>query len=272
MATRARRASGGKRFYVWGRGERYWSVTTILNALPKDALKYWAAGMVAAFAYDQAHSWLGLPRPAAIDLLKREPLRYTGNKAEIGQALHDAAEAYTLGKPLSTAPFEEDLRMLVAHFLEFLHAIKPRFIATEAEIYNRTQRYAGRFDAIIEVGADVLSKLPVPWDPPEGRDFVRLLVDYKTGKGVYHESALQLNAYAAGEFIGGPDGSEQPIPELDGLAVIHITVDGWEIVPVKLDDELFRAFLYVREVFRYLEVTSKESLGTPVSVAAEVPA
>src|SRR4051812_22258850 len=100
----ARRASGGKRFYVWGRGERYWSVTTILNALPKNALKYWAAGQVAGFAYDQAHAWLSLPREAAVDLLKREPLRFTNTRADIGTAFHDVAEAYALGKPLSIQP------------------------------------------------------------------------------------------------------------------------------------------------------------------------
>jgi hypothetical protein len=267
VAGNARKGTGGKRFYVWGRGERYWSVTTILKALPKDALKFWAASQVAGFAFDHAHSWLSLPREAAIDLLKREPLRFTGGRAEIGTALHSAAEAYALGKPLSTAPFEDEVRKMVGHFLRFLKAFQPRIIATEAVIYNRTQKYAGKFDLLVEISADKLAQAATPWDPPADHpEFVRLLLDYKTGKGVYNETALQLNAYAGAEFIGMPDGSEQPVPPLDGLGVVHITADGWELIPVRLDPEIFRAFLYVREVFRWLEVTSKEALGTPIFV------
>lgn len=258
---------GGRRYYVWGRGERYWSVTTILRALPKDALKFWAAKKVAEFAFDQAHAWLSLPREAAVDLLKREPLRFTGGRADVGSAFHEIAESYTLGRPLSAAPFDPEIRTMVGHFLAFLDAFKPRYVATELSVYNRTQRYAGTADGIIEIGAEVLERFPTPWEPPEGRDFARILIDYKTGRGVYPEAGLQLNAYGHAEFAGLPNGEEQPLPELDGAAIVHVTEDGWELVPVRLSDELFASFLYVREVFRFLEVLSKECLGTPLTVA-----
>ena len=98
-ANAAKAGGGGGRYYVWGR-ERYWSVTTILGALPKDALKFWAAKSVAEFAYDDAKNWLGMTRDRAVDYLKREPLRFTGERANFGSTIHAAAEALSLGRPL----------------------------------------------------------------------------------------------------------------------------------------------------------------------------
>ncbi len=256
---------GGRRFYIWGRGERYWSVTTILKALPKDALKWWAAGRVAEFAYDRSKTWFTMNRAEAIDWLKREPLRFSEDRADVGKAIHAAAEAWVLKKPLR-GDFLEEEQKAIGHFLDFVDRLKPRFILTEASVFHRRQKYAGTLDAI-------------PWDPGD-RDFVRLLVDYKTGgdieedKGVYPEVALQLAAYGRAEFIGAPNGAEVPLPEVDGAAVLHVQAGGWRLVPVDaLRDDVFKAFLYVREVFRWLEVTSKDVLGTPLEPPARaIPA
>lgn len=266
---------GGRRFYVWGRGERYWSVTTILKALPKDALKWWAAGRVAEFAYDRSKTWFTMNRSEAIDWLKREPLRFTGERADVGSAIHAAAEAWVLKKPLR-GDFAEEEQKAIGHFLDFIDRLQPRYLLTEASVFHRRQKYAGTLDAVAEFPYGLLLELAggnpnlIPWDPGD-RDFVRLLVDYKTGgdieedKGVYPEVALQLAAYARAEFVGMPNGAEVPLPEVDGAAVLHVQAAGWRLVPVDaLREDVFRAFLYVREVFRWIEVISKDVLGTPL--------
>lgn len=275
MPANARSTGRGQRFYVWGRGERYWSVTTILGALPKDALKAWAAKVVAEFAFDRLSTWGTMNRGEAVEWLKREPLRYTADRADVGSAIHAAAEAYVLQAPIR-GDFGEEERKALAHFVGWVETLAVKFVATEASVYNRTQKYAGTLDAILEIPYRRLLALVdgnealVPWRPREGRDVVTLLVDYKTGgdvaegKGVYPEVALQLAAYARAEFQGLPNGKEAPLPVLDGAAVLHVQAGGWRFVPVDaLRDDVWNSFLYVREVFRWREVISKEVLGNP---------
>jgi len=282
----ARRSRGGGRFYVWGESERYWSVTTIIDgAIPKNALKWWAAKRVAEFAYDDASVWLAMPRGRAVDYLKQEPFRYTRDRADVGTTVHEAAEAYALKRPMPTFDTREE-RAYVASFLDFVRALQPSYVATEAEVYHRTQRYAGTLDAIVDITIEALAalnvRIPDDWrrraittaDAP----FVRLLIDYKTGgdvveeKGVYPEAALQLNAYGNAEFMGLPDGSEAALPALSGAAVLQLGPRGWRLVPVRLDDPalplaerpIFKAFLYAREVFRWVDETSKDVLGDAI--------
>lgn len=271
----SRTSHRGDRFYVWGSGERYWSVTTILKALPKDALKWWAAKSVAEFAYDETANWLGMERSRAVDYLKREPFRYTAGRADLGSTVHGVAEAYAVGKPAPAFDSLEE-RRYVASFLSFAKMLAPKYLLTEAQVYSRTQRYAGTLDAIVEIGIGALldldQGLPQEWaDAAENRDgVVRLLLDYKTGKGVYPETALQINAYANAEFVGLPNGAEAPLLAVDGAAVLHLRADGWALVPVRLGDDVFRSFLYVREVFRWLEVVSKNVLGERLDVSLDV--
>lgn len=273
-----RQNTGGKRFYVWGRGERYWSVTTILGALPKDALKWWAAKTVAEFAVDRSKTWFTMERAEAVEWLKREPLRYTNERADLGSAIHAAAEGYVLSKPLR-GDFGDEERQAIGHFLRFVDELRPKWILSEASVFHRSQKYAGTLDAVVDIAYDRLLELAggnpyvIPWEPPEGRP-VRLLLDYKTGgdvaegKGVYPEVALQLAAYGRAEFVGMPNGQEVPMPAVDGAAVLHVNASGWRLVPVDaMREEVWRSFLYVREVFRWREVISKEVLGTPLEPA-----
>lgn len=275
----------GSRFYTWGRGERYWSVTTILTALPKDALKWWAARVVAEFAFDRSKTWFTMTRDEAVAWLKSEPLRFTNERANIGSAIHEAAEAWVLRRPMK-GDFGDEERAAIGHFVGWVELLGVKFLATEFQVYNRSQKYAGTADAIVEIPYDALVTLAhgnpalVPWVPREGRSVVTLLIDYKSGgdveegKGVYPEVALQLAAYAKAEFVGLPNGAEQPLPELDGCAVLHVQAKGWRFVPVDaLRPEVFTSFLYVREVFRWREELSKEVLGTALEPPpAEIPA
>jgi hypothetical protein len=281
MPRNARTSHSG-RFYELGRGgavERYWSVTTILSALPKDALKFWAAKQVAAFAVDRAATWYTMERDEAVDWLSREPLRYTGKRADYGTAVHAAAEAWAVKKPMR-GNFSDEERAAAGQFLRFAELLQPRFVATEATVYSRAQKYAGTLDAIVEIEIDRLLAVwapnVIPWQPKDGASFVRLIIDLKTGgdveegRGVYPEAALQLAAYARAEFLALPNGGEAPIPELDGAAVLHLNAGGWRLVPADaLNPAVFKAFLFTREVFRWIEETSKTVLGIALDPPAD---
>lgn len=208
------------------------SVTGILGALPKDALKFWAAKSVATWAYDHRDAWKDLPRDAAIDLLKREPLRFTGARARVGIVVHGAINAHTLGYD----PPEEMTDEEYGYFngaLRYLSDQKVEVLRTETTVYSRKHLYGGTFD-LLQTRAG---------GPPE-------IADFKTSKAVYPDVALQLVGYARADFIGDAEsGEELELPTVDRGVIIRLAADGsYEAVPVALTDEVFAAFLAVQGV------------------------
>lgn len=271
----ARTTSRGRVYQHPLTGENAWSVTTILDALPKKALVGWAAREVAEFAVanratlDAILSGVRLvadattetgPRggirttrtyghvisdpdavAAAVDYLKGSPYRSRERKADVGTLVHAEVEAHILGTPRPEVPVDAVAHM--GHFRRFVESWSPEFAASEATVWNRTESYAGTLDFVATMG---------------GRT---MLVDVKTGKDVYPEVALQLCAYARAEFALAPDGSETPLPAIDGACVLHLTADGYRVVPVHIDDRTWDTFRYVREVFRWEDELSKRCLG-----------
>jgi hypothetical protein len=264
--------AGNKRFYSW-RDENYWSVTTILSGgLPKPALLPWGIKSVAEGVVTKRDVLLPMLAECrtpdtcktgefcdacdqTIRWLKSTPYGARDRAADLGTFVHQAAEAYVLGKPFPKWPASVKPRMDA--FTQFLADYRPEYEQTEASVYNRSESYAGTLDAIAAIG---------------GR---KILLDTKTGKGVYPEVALQLAAYRYAEFIGLPNGDEAPMPEVDGAAVLHIpATGGYELIEVRADRPVFTAFLYVRECFRFQEDMSKGVILGPyneiaLSIAAE---
>jgi len=262
--TRVDQQQGG-RFYIWDR-ERYWSVTSIISGgLPKPALINWAKKFTAEYAVSHFQAFEQLVKDdekGAIDWLKGAAFRERDRKGQIGSEVHDAAEAYALGKPFPT--WSKDAAPLMGQFETWLQAFRPAFIAVEAPVFSRSQRYAGTLDAIadFDLGPEFAFNFGVTEDRP-----VRLLVDYKSGKAVYPDTALQLAAYRYSEAcLGLPDATDQRVPEVDGCAVLLLGPKRFLFTPVRADEEVFRAFLYVREVFRWQEELSSEVVGHALPV------
>jgi hypothetical protein len=253
---------GGKRFYSW-HNENYWSVTTIIGGgVPKPALLPWGIKMVAEAAVEMANelpAMVARDRDEAVRYLKGSPYAKRDAAADLGTDVHAALEAHTLGKPMP--PWTAAIRPYMEQFVRFLTDFTPAFAATEASVYNRAEHYAGTLDAIATL------TLPLHAEPGT------YLFDVKTGKDVYSEVALQLAAYRHAEFIGLPDGSEAPMPPVDGALALHLSPHAYRLIEVRADREVFAAFLYAREVFRWQTETSKAVLGpeyTPNVEAQEV--
>lgn len=258
-APRNSGSAGGKRFYTLPTGEKFWSVTTIIGGgLPKPALLPWGIKSVAEVAVAKRKTLMAMTGEceggdcgpgqwcsscdAAVRWLKSAPYQQRDKAADLGTQIHAAAEAYKLGKP--APPWPDDIASYMAQFERWLLAFAPTFDQTEASVYSRAQRYAGTLDAIVTLS--------------DGR---RLLIDYKSGKAVYPEVALQLAAYRYAEFIALPDNTEAPIPEVDGCAVLHLGPESWQFIDVRADRDVFTAFLYARETFRWMEEASKSVIG-----------
>lgn len=260
----ARTTSRG-RIYEWVTGENFWSVTTIIKGgLPAPPLMAWGMRTVAECAVAQ-HERLAAMADAAgddpdavkavVDWLKGEPYRAREKAADLGSLVHARIESLILGKPEPPAP--PVARPFLEAFDAFVRDWHVEFEAAEFTVYNRTESYAGT--------ADWLARIP---DVSPGL----VLGDTKTGKGVYAEAALQLSAYRYAEFIGMPDGGEPPMPKVESTVVLHLRPDGYELVPVVADASVFRSFLFVREVFRWMEEGSKGVIGDTLAAPGALEA
>lgn len=223
------------RTYEWD-GESYYSVTTILNVLNKPALPNWAAKSVAEFVtknYPVVSNLIGNGQNAeAIDLMKGAPWRQRDKAANLGTMVHQVIDSLSHGTPLFV---EDDVVPYLASFNDWLDHFKPEILVSEGTIFNRQYDYAGTLDIIARI------------------DGLNWLIDIKSGKGVYPEHALQIAAYAQGEFIGHKDGQEEPLPIIDKGAVLHLQKDGYHFIPVNIGKEVYDSFLYARELFRWTD-------------------
>ena len=216
---------------MWGAEEveTFDSVTTILNAvLAKPALPNWAARTCGEYVADHMNllyrAWKDDPG-SVVSLVKNAPWKVRNDAADRGTLVHALAETAANG----VRPAVPD------HLLGYFEAWQSwvdecgvTFEETEATVFSRAGRYAGTFDALVNCRLGLV------------------MVDYKSGSGVYPEASLQLTAYRYAEFIGLPDGTEVPMPEIDGTYVLHLTDGDYDFVPVLSDQAQLDAWNAVR--------------------------
>lgn len=241
----ARNTPRNQRFYDW-KGDRFWSVTAITKGgLPESyGLSRWKRNVVAKGAVEAVQRGILVPMvednpEGSIEYLAELPYSRSAKARDLGTSVHTAIEGLVLGTP-APEPGPDEVPYL-EQFAAFREAYAPEFLAAETTVYHRTHSYAGTLDAVVVI---------------DGRSYV---LDVKTGGGVYPEVALQLAAYRAAEFMGLPNGAEEPmIPtETEGLC-LHLQPTWWELHRVDAGERILNTFLYARETFRWDVVTSKE--------------
>lgn len=241
---------GGSRFYVHPlTDQKAVGVTSVLNMLPKDFLKFWAAKMTAEAAVDQFGTLASFVadgrRDDAVDWLKRAHTRSVGDAANVGSEVHEMCER--LARGLELPALHPDIAVFVDHFREFIDIFQPEFLFVEETVWSETHGYAGSFDAIARIGNEVV------------------ILDNKTTKsGVHAEVALQLSAYERADYILRPDGTQVELPRLDAAAVLHLRPEGWHLVPIQTSDEAFAVFLALKEVMEWEKRLSKAVIGKPI--------
>ena len=247
----------GSRFYVHPVKElEAIGVTSALNMLPKEFLKFWAAKLVAETAVDNIGAVVNLvaagDRDGAVDYLKRAPMRNTGKAADNGSAAHDLFEQLAGGVKLTKRQIHPDMQVYADHFREFMKLTGFEPVVLEGTVWNETLGYAGSFDAIGYITIDGERSL--------------VMIDWKTTRsGVHAEVCLQLNAYAGAEYIVNELGEQVPVPKLDGLAVLHVRPEGWQLVPIALDPPRYlEVFAGLQKVLEWDKTLSKRAVGNPV--------
>jgi hypothetical protein len=236
--------------YSWNGGPLYPSVTTILGIKDKPALVGWAKRETAACAVRNLNVLERMVRSggpqAAVDWLKRIPDYARDASADLGSAVHAAAEAIARGV---SVPVAEDVAPFVAAYRrDFLEVFGPRFIALEAMVCSERYEYGGTADAFAEIDGEI-------W-----------LLDYKTGAGVYPDTALQLGGLARAQFIGYPgDPAQYPVPFATRFGVVHIRPEGARLLPVVVNRETVAAFLDARRLFGWDQGPAKTVIGEPIA-------
>lgn len=237
------------RFYVDREtGERVPGVTSIVDMVPKPFLQFWAAKLVAEWAADNIGSYVQLlidgQREAAIDAAKSAPRRSVSEAAAVGTKVHDYFEQYARGDAPKRVPV--DVQPYARHIAEFHDRYQPEYLHLEDTVWSSTHRYAGSFDWIARIDGEIV------------------LGDNKTTRsGVHAEVALQLSAYAHADKLITQSGDEVEVPPVDAGAVFHLRPEGWKLVPVRIDREVFEHFLALRRTFDWVKSLSSGVIGDP---------
>lgn len=231
----------GLRFYDW-QGTDLVSVTSVRRLLGMaHPLHQWTLSKVverAVSEYDTLGQMLAREATSARESTFRKKriaeaktwLRAAATEerdaaGERGTSVHEAIAA-------GLAPTDRSLPGEVVPFLtqwyDFLAQTKATVVASEKQVFSLRHGYAGTIDLILEW----LHRL--------------LLVDLKTSKGLYLDHAIQVVGYAMADFVGEDNVVDTDLTDklhaVDGLALLHLRADGWELVEINATPDLFAAF------------------------------
>jgi hypothetical protein len=166
--------------------------------------------------------------------------------ADLGDRVHDAAEARALRAPIADDP---EVLPFLAQFDLGLASwgidLDKHIEATEITCLHRRLGYAGT--------ADLMVWLPTG---PGGR-LELWLIDYKSSatrsaRSVYPENTLQLAALRYCETVLLPDDTEEPMPRIERTGVLNLRAGSHALVPMPAGRDAHRAFRGALETTKWL--------------------
>ena len=203
------------------------SVTTALGIIEKPALNYWRAkGTARAILETDGY----LPEEWSEDDRIRWALQaidaYRDEAAELGSSVHLLAdiEGMPLGaRESDSKTFEvgEREKPYLEAYRRFLERYSASSIVSSEHAVWSANGYAGTYDLIMRIAGEL-------W-----------LIDIKTSKGIYEETALQLAGYRWADSIILPgDPRSYPMPEIQHAGVLHLRPDkypeeGWTSTSIR---------------------------------------
>lgn len=226
-----------KHFYQWEGGPKVPGVTSVIKMLDKSGpLIGWAKRETAASAVRNLPMIQQMLAEggeiAAIAWLKNIPDYQRDVSADLGSRVHVLAEAIARKQEVTVTPEEAPF---INAYMAWEKRAKPKYIAAEFMVYSATHEYGGTGDAVIELGGE------------------RWLVDTKTGRNVYAETALQLAGLNGAEWSGRPgDPKKYRVPKVDRFGVLHVRPEGAQLVEYHVGEEEWAAFLACRALHKWV--------------------
>jgi len=242
-------------------GERVLSVSTVKNAVGgKDGLLGWAAKAAANWALANTEAVPVLGEAAWVRECAGAANRERDASALAGKQVHSIAERLIFGEPVDTADpltgevYSDDVIRMGEQTARFMDAwnVSPDSALVEAPVFHEELRYAGTFDLVCEM-----------------KDRERWIIDYKTGQsGVWIETALQLTGYAHATHIQIGD-RDMLMPPIARGAALWVRPDKWQLIPCRIDDEMWRIFQHALEIAKWLRLSRENTIGAALPIPPE---
>ena len=185
------------------------SVTTVLNVIRKPGLEFWRGKHGNDMADNILHE-----------------------AGDLGSYVHDLCEMVSRGEPWEERSPNADIWCMVNAYAEWLSANVRDVVSVEKVVANEVYRYAGRLDIEARLRGDRSNTV----------------IDIKTGKTVYPDTALQLSAYVEALAREGKKPKRRLVIHLDKNNPGKLTPKEY---PAENHDRDYRMFLYALELYRY---------------------
>jgi hypothetical protein len=232
-------------YYRWNGGPWMPGVTSIIKMLDKsDVLIGWAKKVTAKAALRNLNDLLILTATPggdqmAYNLLVGAPDLERDTAADLGTRVHTFAEAVSRGETPEEAQPSDVARC--ESYIRWRERYQPRFIQIEYMVYSLAHNYGGTGDAMFYLD-----------NPATGKEEL-WSVDYKTGKGAYPETALQLSGLDGADFIGVPGSTDMiALPKAQRYGVLWVTDAGAELIEYRVTDVEWQAFLACRLLWEWV--------------------
>ena len=175
-----------------------------------------------------------------------------------GSAAHSLIEHWLTGKPLQDRPNVTKYYAAAEPYLEAAKQFHKTWVDEdlfiEHTIFNTTEHYAGTTDLIARLV-----------------DGSNAIIDWKTG-GVYETAALQICAYANGEWIGTEDGTRHDMPLIAKGVVVQLHDDAtYRVHNVNLTQALWDAVKALCGYAAWHAHARKAALDTPWQPTGNTP-
>jgi hypothetical protein len=246
----ATKSGWGPRMYVWPpppaeATHEVPSVTSILGVEAKPGVEQWKLNVTGEEVVGMTRSGalkalVDQDPQLAINAIKNAWRSHLDKAGNTGTLVHEYLEAQIKGR--DRPDLTPEAEQIVGHAQKLLHLYDVEPLYSECTVYGGlddidTVGYAGTLDLIVEM-----------FVPGRGRK--RLVVDWKTSKGIYPNMAAQCAAYRfADKLVTGDDGTVIEMPETDGAVIFHIRPEGALAVPVAADENAWDYFMAARRLW-----------------------
>jgi len=217
--------------FYWVEKDPYLSVTTILSgSIPKPALQYW---------YGQQVYYATIKDPSIDEKTALSaPYKKSESATGRGKLVHSVVEAFkNTGEHIESIPIQ--FQGYVTAFYDFMRDHKPELLEQEKKVMDEENLVAGTLDLYIKLGESYM------------------VIDVKTGKDIYPETALQLSAYAKMLRDEGK--------RVDAVGVLLLETGADDLPTGKYKfqvmEERFDVFLSCLEVYKFLNLSKLTKVG-----------
>lgn len=261
MAVEIRNHGGGHSYRRVETGEKVPSVTASKDGgMPKPQLMKWNAEMVAAYAVDHWDELAAMTPMEKYTTLKKAPYAALNRAGVKGTTVHKLADRLLAG---DTVHVPDGLEGYVRSAAAFIDEFNFQAWYTEAVVHNADEHdWAGKLDALGTVELADLAEYDVYEADADG--LIPTIIDWKTAaSGVFGDTAYQMAPYRHARWLVLPDGTEIEMPKVSLTIAVHLTPTGYTPVPLYTGPEVYRDFLYLKEVARVVD-ESKYLRGDPL--------